>query len=214
MLLTSKENFEKAIKMEAVKPSTKEVIMYFDENELSNIPNGFSKSILKDIKAQPLFEKRSLLECVESQRQPIPYCIVKHQKEFFLILRESGSGEARLVGQKGFLGGHVDRDDTILTNGLIDLDETFKVGMLRELNEEAGIDESMIADMDVIGMINIKNEGAVENDHLGIVYFIELNTKEIDTKEEGILSGLWYSLEEVKKQENLENWARIVFDNL
>lgn len=214
MLLTSKENYEKAIKMESAKPSTKEVIMYFDEEELSNIPSGFSNSTLKDIYAQPLFERRSLLEYVDSQRQPIPYCIIKHQNEFFLILREKGSGEARLVGQKGFLGGHVDRADTILINNKIDLNETFKVGMLRELNEEAGIDESMIADMSVIGMINIREKGSVENDHLGIVYFIELNTKEINTQEEGILSGLWYSLEEVKKEEKLENWARIVFDNL
>lgn len=214
MLLTSKENYEKAIKMESEKPSTKEVIMYFDEDELSNIPSGFSNCTLKDIYAQPLFEKRSLLEYVESKRQPIPYCIVKHQDEFFLTLREKGSGEARLVGQKGFLGGHVDRADTILTNNRIDLNETFKVGMLRELSEEAGIDKSMIADMNVIGMINIREKGSVENDHLGIVYFIELNTKEINTQEEGILSGLWYSLEEVKKEKNLENWARIVFDNL
>lgn len=214
MTLTSKENYEKAVKMESEKPSTKEVIMYFDEDELSNIPSGFSNSTLKDISAQPLFEKRSLLEYVDNQRQPIPYCIIKHQDEFFLTLREKGSGEARLVGQKGFLGGHVDRADTILTNNQIDLNETFKVGMLRELNEEAGIDESMIADMSVIGMINIRKKGAVENDHLGIVYFIELNTKEINTQEEGILSGLWYSLEEVKKEEKLENWARIVFDNL
>ena len=214
MTLTSKENYEKAVKMESEKPSTKEVIMYFDEDELSNIPSGFSNSTLKDISAQPLFEKRSLLEYVDNQRQPIPYCIIKHQDEFFLTLREKGSGEARLVGQKGFLGGHVDRADTILTNNQIDLNETFKVGMLRELKEEAGIDESMIADMSVIGMINIRKKGAVENDHLGIVYFIELNTKEINTQEEGILSGLWYSLEEVKKEEKLENWARIVFDNL
>lgn len=214
MNIFNKEDYDRAIELEAKKPSTKEEILYFEENDLANIPNGFSFTAINEINAQPYFERRSLLEYNKYQRHPIPYCLVRFQDKYFLILRENGSGESRLIGKKGCLGGHVDKVDTIINNGKIDLSATLQRAMFRELNEEAGITESMVSNIELLGTIKIVEENVVENDHLGLIYLIDLNTEDIITQEDGVISGVWRSLNEIKKDNKLENWAKIAFDNI
>lgn len=213
--LFDKENIEKAKKLEKLKPNTIENIIYFNENELDNIKPGFSKVELNEIKAKVLYEKRSLLEYLPMQRHPIPYCIIRCNDKYFLSLRENGSGEVRLIGKKGLLGGHIDKKDIIYNKGNIDLQETIKTGMLRELKEEAGIEIDMIKHLRLLGLIKIEELGSVENDHLGIIYIIDLNTNKIKTMEEGVLSGEWFTSEEILNNFNtLESWSKIAFIEL
>lgn len=213
----SKENIEKSMFLESKKKSTKTPILYFLENELDNIDTGFSKGSLEDLNANPLFEKRSLLEYLPSQRHPIPYCVVrcKKEKKYFLIFREGGSGETRLIGKKGLLGGHIDEEDKALINGKLDLIKTIENGMYRELEEEANLTKDIIEDISLIGFIKINEDGCVENDHLGLVYLIEVPNTNLTAVEEGVLSGDWFTKEEILDMKpSLERWADLVFENI
>lgn len=211
----SKENIEKAIYLENTKKSTKTKILYFLEDELNNIESGFTKGELLDIKATPLFEKRSLLEYLPSQRHPIPYCVVRCKDKYFLIFRENGSGEVRLIGKKGLLGGHIDEEDKVLSEGKIDLGKTIENGLYRELEEEANLTKDKIESISLLGFIKFEENGAVENDHLGIVYIIDIATPDLETIEEGILSGDWFTKEEIIEMKfSLERWTNLIFENI
>lgn len=217
--LEDEVNLNKAKILESKKPSTKEVIYYFKEKDLGFIKEGFEKGSLEDLyTVHPHSARRSLLEYLPSQRHPIPYCVVKHNDKYFLIFRENGSGESRLIGKKGLLGGHVAIEDTVKTDKLkigIDIVSTLENGMLRELEEEAGITKQDISKIDFKGFIKIVKENEVENDHLGIVYLIDLKHLNIYTMEEGIISGDWFTKDEIlNSMDTLENWSKLIFQNI
>ena len=89
--LTSEINLKKGELLESKKPSTKETIIYYREDDLTEIPSGFSKSKLDLIKHVPIYSsKRSLLEYLPMQRHPIPYCVIRNKDKYFLAFREGG----------------------------------------------------------------------------------------------------------------------------
>lgn len=206
-------NRAKAQILEQMKPSTKEEIIYFLEDTLKHIPEGFSK-IDENLNVVIHKNKRSLMEYNKLQRHPIPYCVVKYQEEYFFILRENGIGEVRLIGQKGLLGGHVGKEDIVLGKGNnIDLKSTLRNGMYRELEEEAGITKDKIKSIEYKGMIKLF--GGVDQDHLGFVYEVELNTKDIKSLEKGVLNGTWINKYLLPLQyDSFEKWAKIVYNNV
>lgn len=209
-------NGEKANLLEKQKESLKERIVYFKECDLlflgneSFIPVGDNNTLVEQIKyIQMHVQKRSLLEYVAEQRHPIPYVYIRDGERYFFISRESGSGETRLIGKKGMLGGHVGEEDIVENN----LEATLRNGMLRELEEEAAITESNIKHIQLKGLI--KSNVGVDSDHLGLVYEITLDDANIETQEEGVINGLWLTLDEVKECfDSFENWSKIVIENI
>jgi len=195
------------------KPSTNEIILYFKEEDLKDIPMGYSN--LDDdldylmINLDQQFNSRFSLEYASGEfRHPIPYIVLKHEDKYFFILRESGSGETRLIGKKGLVGGHVGSEDEC-----DDAIGTIVGGMGRELLEEVGVDASKIKHLEIKGLIR-SNDG-VDADHLGVIFLVELNTDDIKAEEEGILSGIWIHKDDLHKHyDSLENWSRIVYDNI
>lgn len=190
----------KAKVLETIKPSTNEVISFYFEDDLKDIPEGFYHTN-KLPNAKLDLAKRSILEYASNvKRHPIPYVIIKHADKYFFILRESGSGEMRLEGKKGMVGGHV---------GI----EGIEVGMFRELEEETGITKDMIINLELKGLI--KSNDGVDADHLGIVYEVEINTDKIDALEKGVLSGVWVNKKDLDKHcDSFENWSKIIYDNI
>lgn len=205
-------NKMKADVYEQLKPSTKEEIIYFHEEDLSDIEQGYSTGV-EDIKADIHIAKRSLLEYDYSQRHPIPYCIVKYKNKYFFTIRQEGSGEIRLIGQVGLLGGHVGVEDLAYNNNKVDFPTTMRNSMLRELEEEAGITENIIEGVEFKGLIKLF--GGVESDHIAIIYEIELTNSDIDAIEEGVLKGIWIDKNEIVNMEDkLEYWAWLVWKNI
>jgi predicted NUDIX family phosphoesterase len=198
----------KADWLEHHKPSNKEEIIYFKETALLDIPGGFS--VIASLPMIPFHVmKRSLLEHHPENRHPIPYAIVKHKRRYFFILREKGSGELRLIGKKGMLGGHVGVEDIDQNS----LNKTILNGLMRELNEEAGIDASMITGINIKGLI--KSDEGVDADHLGVVYEIELDNDEIDTQEEGVQKGIWIHENDLENHNaSFESWSQIVYNHI
>ncbi|MFA7170844.1 MAG: NUDIX domain-containing protein [Candidatus Paceibacterota bacterium] len=201
-------NIEKADYLESIKPSTRERIVFFEEKDLGNISGVFTKET--QIFDLPFgVGRRSLLEYHPTRRHPIPYVLIRYEDEYFFILRESGGGELRLIGKKGLIGGHV--DDTDITEG--DLERTFQNALLREAKEEAGLDEGIIECVELRGII--KSDLGVDIDHLGLVYEIVVNTNKIKSEEDGVMTGVWITKEDLPEHyESFENWSKIVYDNL
>lgn len=194
--------------LEYHKPSNKEDIIYFEETSLLDIPLGFTTMDKLPIIPYEV-ERRSFLEYHPEYRHPIPYAIVKNKDQYFFILREKGSGEIRLIGKKGMLGGHVGQED--INEG--SLSKTILNGLMRELEEEAGIHQAMISSIHLRGLIK-SNEG-VDADHLGLIYEVELSTDKIDTQEEGVLKGVWLHESELKDHvPSFESWSKIVYDSI
>lgn len=203
-----KLNEEKADYLESIKPSTKERIVCFEEDDLGNIEGVFTKNA--EIFDLPFsVERRSAVEYHPTKRHPIPYILVRFGEKYFFALREQGGGELRLIGKKGLIGGHVPEEDVV--EG--DLSKTFYNALLREAKEESGIDESIIKSVELRGLI--KSDLGVDIDHLGLVYEIELSTDQIQSEEKDVLTGIWISKEELPEHyESFENWSKIVYDNL
>jgi len=202
-------NDKKMKELEKVKPSTKEYIISFIENDLKEIPEGFSFTNKIPNGIEGYVYKRSYFEYHPWYRHPIPYVIVKYQNKYFFILREKGSGELRLIGKKGLLGGHVGLEDLVTD----DLESTIENALYRELEEEAGITKDLIENINIKGLI--KNNEGVDADHLGFVYEIELITDDIKSEEDGVLTGIWINKEDlVNHYDSFESWSQIVFDNL
>lgn len=201
-------NEEKADYLESIKPSTKERIVYFEEKFFDEVRDTF----LRDFNVYDLpfgIERRSALEYHPTRRHPIPYVLIRFQDKYFFILRESGGGELRLIGKKGLVGGHVGEEDVVGEN----LKKTFENALMREAREEVGIVPEMIKSIDLRGFI--KSDLGVDIDHLGLVYEIELSTDAIKSEENGVLTGIWISKEDLKNHYgSLENWSKIVYDNL
>ncbi|MFA7169543.1 MAG: hypothetical protein WC178_01685, partial [Candidatus Paceibacterota bacterium] len=154
-------------------------------------------------------EKRSFLEYHPTRRHPIPYILVRFEDKYFFTLRERGGSELRLIGKKGLIGGHVDDCDLVENN----LEKTCYNALFREAGEEAGVNEKIIKNISLKGLI--RSDLGVDFDHLGLVYEIELTTDDIKSEEDGILTGLWISREELPEHyESFENWSKIVYDNL
>lgn len=199
-------NEEKAKYLESVKPSTRERIVYFEEKCFDSLVSVFTSDFAWW--SLPFaVERRSILEYYPTRRHPIPYVVLKFQKQYFFILREKGGGELRLIGKKGLVGGHVGEED--LVEG--DLRKTCEQALFRELYEEVGVDKSMIQGVRYCGVI--KSDEGVDADHLGLVYQIDLNTADIKSAEKDILTGLWLSEDDLKKYyDSFENWTKIVCD--
>ena len=201
-------NREKAGYLESIKPSTKERIIYFEEEDLRDIGEIFTEKF--SLLELPFgVERRSILEYYPTKRHPIPYVLVRFGNKYFFILREQGGGELRLIGKKGLIGGHISEED--VAEG--DLVTTVQNALFREAQEEAGIQENMIKSVRLKGVI--KSDLGVDIDHLGLVYEMEVMTDEIKSEEEGIMTGVWISREELPDHyESFENWSKIVYDNL
>lgn len=217
---TCTESMEELHKIKAdiymkIKPSTKESILVFREDDIDFIKNGTNKTgdryesllFLNNLnKLNGLNLNRAYVEYNEEYRQPIPYCVVKYKDKYFAALREGKSGEMRLINKIGFLGGHV----TYIkgkTNGMMIFNSLY-----RELKEEANIEFANVLSAELIGTLKLSS--GVEKDHLGLVFIVEVNTDKIKTIEEGVLKGKWFTVEELKKETNFENWSKIIVDEL
>ena len=220
--LYSKENREKSTILQNMKPSTKETILYFKETDLDFFPNkdfisvkdlSFEEFINIDI--PKFFDKRSLLEYFPNQRHPIPYIVLEHNNKYFIIIREKNSGEMRLIGKNGLVGGHIGIEDVVYNNKKLNLKETLTNGLYRELEEETGLKKENVLNEEFIGFIKINEEKVVEFDHLGLVYILHINTNNFSTLETGVLTGAWWTKEDIITNiDTFENWSKLIFTNL
>lgn len=159
---------------------------------------------------------RTVLEETPFYKQIIPYVMVTQEDKFLAYIRKSSSGESRLHGNISIgFGGHIDFEDIVATNdSIISVPLSIEVAASRELLEEIGLDID-ISHKWIIGTIN-DNSNPVGQVHVGAVIKVESDWDLDNYTVEDHIELLGYkTLDELKAYgDQLENWSKIVIDNL
>lgn len=110
----------------------------------NNIKENISNILLKNVDIEKHFPRESVffgcreyLELVPFFRHPIFYITIEHKGKFAVYKRLCSGGESKLHNQHSIgFGGHVDIDDTITKNSVVDVKKTIELSAQRELSEE------------------------------------------------------------------------------
>ena len=154
---------------------------------------------------------RNEMEEDPSFKQLIPYCIFRHTDEqgvqrVFQYTRGAGQGEARLHNRRSIgIGGHV---STLDSNS----SEPYREGMRRELDEEVDIQTEYTESC--VGLIN-DDENEVGKVHLGIVHILDVQTVDVEPREEDIANAGFETVSEIMNDiESFETWSKICLQAL
>lgn len=153
------------------------------------------------IAAYGTFLDRPVAEADATHKQLIPYVVVRDGERIFLTERTTAGGDARLHGKASIgVGGHlnpVDEGEDPLTDGL-----------RREWSEELIVD--WIPDFRLVGLIN-DDSNPVGSVHLGVVFTVEADGREVMVREHDKLIGRWATVDEVRSAwDRLETWSQLV----
>lgn len=130
-------------------------------------------------------------ETNEDYRQIIPYIAVVRRRDGKVLVYDRHGEEGRLHGLSSIgIGGHVDYP------------EDWQNGARRELLEEAGIPLELNCPLRPLGII-IKNDSIVDRVHLGLAFWIDVETAEPQSE---LKNACWLSLDEAANL-NLELWS-------
>lgn len=153
-----------------------------------------------------LVKRRGDMEEDVSYKQLITYALVQDQEtgDYLVYERLSKSGEKRLVGTQSVgVGGHTNEIE-----GLKVLDDLLRENAYRELQEELILNEDVT--LTRIGLVN-DDVNAVGEVHVGVIYRAEVSSKsKVENGEPDNHSIGWSSIEELFKNEYLEDWSRII----
>ena len=147
--------------------------------------------------------------------QVLPYIVVKNPETNEILTYSRNGAETRLHGSRSIgIGGHIDIDDIKFNEEGFDPLKTIELSMLREIKEEAGINE---IDVEALGgikkiidrvIIDFSNE--VGSVHLGFLGVIE--TADINPEEE-LFDHRWVSIDELKQTiDEYESWSRMIIN--
>lgn len=162
---------------------------------------SFSDWIQQNLKSM----LRCEAECNPAFKQIIPYVLLEHIPTSRYYMTTRIGGDERLLGLASLgLGGHIDEGESI------------EECLWRELNEEIGLSSDDCSEPYLLGyLFSEKNE--VDSVHLGMVYHISTERKDVSCLEKDKLIGGWFSpqeLKEVRGSGHLESWSRKLFDSL
>jgi predicted NUDIX family phosphoesterase len=151
------------------------------------------------------FLDRPFAEANPAFKQLIPYVVVRSGELVFLMERSDGGGDPRLHRKASIgVGGHLNPVDG-------DADP-LDAGLRREWGEE------LIADWEprfqLVGLLNDDTNpvGAV---HLGVVFAVDAQGRELAVREHEKLSGRWADSDGlVAAAARLETWSRLVAEHL
>ncbi len=148
------------------------------------------------------FVLRADAEGDPSQKQVIPYLVLRDGERWFLMRRTKAGGDARLHDRWSIgVGGHLNPGDGDLPGGL-----------RREWAEELVAD--FVPDFSLVGLLNDDTTpvGAV---HVGFVYVADAAGRPVTIRETEKLAGAFAtSAETAAVRDDMETWSRLVFDAL
>ena len=158
--------------------------------------------ILDAITGAYFFLDRPTAEISPQYKQIIPYVVIRHAGQYFLLQRTQKQTEARLHLKLSIgVGGHINPD----TPDLLD-------GLHKELEEEVEV----VGDYDLtfVGILN-DDTTDVGSVHLGAVYLADSGGMPVAIRETEKLSGHFAPPEEVAEVvDRMETWSALVFEHL
>ncbi len=140
-----------------------------------------------------------------SHKQLIPYVVVRDGDLVFLMERTLAGGDPRLHGKGSIgVGGHL--------NPVDEGEDPLSDGLRREWAEE--LDASWEPAFQLVGFLNDDGNpvGAV---HLGIVFTVEADGRQVAVREHDKLVGRWATVDDLRAAwGRLETWSQLVATHL
>jgi predicted NUDIX family phosphoesterase len=161
--------------------------------------------------------RRAGLEANASFRQLISYALVRCRGRYATYRRTPKGNEARLHGQVSIgFGGHHDLIDLIYEKdtGIVNLEETLRVSMEREISEELDLNGSKMLSFEILDSKIVSTMSPVDEVHIGIVAIIELDADLATAGEEQLDFVGFKTLDELDEMENKENWTTALIEYL
>jgi predicted NUDIX family phosphoesterase len=154
------------------------------------------------------FVPRAKAEENPSQKQIIPYVLIKKGDSYLHYVRGKGSGEKRLVAKGSIgIGGHINHgDESLFLTGLDFYDEALQ----RELHEELRMDGHFRSR--VVALIN-DDSTPVGQVHFGIVHLCELGEENVSKGEACITDLRFLTLPELLDlRDQMETWSQLCLE--
>jgi predicted NUDIX family phosphoesterase len=144
---------------------------------------------------------RRIAEEDPTNKQLIPYVVVRDGSRVFLMERTDAGGDARLHGKASIgVGGHL--------NPVDEGEDALMAGLRREWSEELEADWE--PDFQLVGLLNDEGNpvGAV---HLGVVFTVDARGRSVAVREHDKLIGAFADAAEVGAAwDRLETWSQLV----
>lgn len=158
--------------------------------------------ILDVLRDSHFFIDRPTAEMSPQYKQIIPYVVIRHGDDYFLLQRTQKQTEARLHHKLSLgIGGHINPD----TPDLLD-------GLQKELEEEVNVAGDY--DLTFAGILN-DDTTEVGSVHLGAVFVLETHDRDVTVRETDKMTGRWCPASELASlREAMETWTEIVYDSL
>lgn len=198
-------------------------ILAVDNRPLKSMQYGITKITVARfaelVQGALVIRERAWLEEDVGYRQLLPYVAIRQRGEdgklrYITYRRGKGVGEARLAGNASIgFGGHIDLEDVVSENSVVNLERTIRTAMARELAEELrfhGVEDINGVD---IGLIS-DTSNAVGLVHLGVLMVAEIGPEaEVACAEEELEMLPAMTAEELLASDlPLENWTRIALE--
>ncbi|MDP2564281.1 hypothetical protein [Pseudoalteromonas marina] len=138
-----------------------------------------------------VFAQRATLEGNPEYRQILPVVVFVYDGLVWAYRREKTSGESRLVGKVSVsAGGHIDLEDAVFEQSVLNVDLTLKQALERELSEEILL-TSKVKKVEVFDKVIAADITPVDRDHFAIVNIYHLDGDGVASNEEQ-LKGLGF----------------------
>ncbi len=148
-----------------------------DDNRYREIVNSFGGFEVK---------RRGDMEEDPGYKQLISYCIITHDDETLVYKRLEGGGEARLHGLLSIgVGGHMNDVESEA-----DIAGKLRVNAARELEEEVGLKEDDVKNIEIHGLIN-DDDNEVGKVHIGLVLKIDVEKDKVINNETDTIALEW-----------------------
>lgn len=153
------------------------------------------------IATKHFFVDRDSAEVSPQWRQIIPYVILTHGDDCFLLRRTKKQNEARLHDKLSLgIGGHINPGHDL------------EGGLQQELGEEVAIDDPYT--LTFAGILNDEST-EVGRVHLGAVYLLHATSDRVRVLETEKMAGEWVARTRLAELvEQMETWSQIVVQQL
>lgn len=157
--------------------------------------------------------QRKGLETNFLYRQIISYSIVRCGNKVLAYRRTPKGNEARLHGQVSIgFGGHVDMEDIVVNDGIVDFRATAEGVTRREIAEEVTL--GVVNKVKLLDQYIISNVNDTDRVHAGMLSVVECEHEQAANNEDQVELLGWYTLDELRAEfgEQLESWSLNLLD--
>ena len=175
-------------------------------------PQQYLKALLA--RGNNHFLARAVAETDPTHKQIIPYALLACGDRVLHYVRGKKAGEQRLVAKGSIgIGGHMnDEDDSIFAWDPERAEQSYRVAVEREVNEEVLI-ETPFEDR-IVALLN-DDTTEVGRVHLGVVHVFRLEEPKVQKREAMITNLAFLTQAELQeRRHSLETWSQICIDHL